>query len=173
MPRRLPYVAVVIGVTVETLAFLLLNLDESVAETLGLAGAIGVVIAVVTALFGGAIAGAVTAGLGWTIFFFTVADQALRTIFALPLWVGTGVIVGLVAGRLIAFERERAEMAVADLTAHGVRTPVATIHGIVQALQSDLDLSEETRQHMLDLIAQESRRLLDEELRAREREEHR
>lgn len=125
-------------------------------------------IAVLAAVAGGPVVGGVVAAVGWTIFFVSIAGHSPDSVIALPLWVGTAVLVGLVSARAIASERARAADRLEEITAHGFRTPVATIHGMAEVLRGDLSLSDETREHMLRLIAEESRRLLDEELRARD-----
>jgi signal transduction histidine kinase len=160
------------GIAAEALVFVLLDQAEF-GDVLGLPGVAGVTIAVVAALYAGPVVGAIVAAAGWGVFFGTLAEADVETLVVLPLWVATAILVGVVAGRQRALERRRADTMIEDIASHEFRTPVATIHGMAEALRGQPNLSEETRDHILELIAEESKRLLDEELLARERRQRR
>ena len=168
MRGRRALAAVVLGIALEVAAFSLLDLSRF-RDTLGLPGVVGIAIAIFAALYGGPVAGGVVAAAGWSVFFFTLADRDLDTLVVLPIWIATAIVVGVVAARQLEFERRRTDTLVDEIASHEFRTPVATIHGMAQALRSGLDLTDETRDHILDLIAEESKKLLDEEVMMRDR----
>jgi signal transduction histidine kinase len=159
--QRQRLAVLLIGSGLEIAVIALLAADGEVGRVRGVSGESAVMIAVLAALAGGPVVGASVALIGWIFFFPLIAHSAPASIAALPLWTATAFLVGGVASRLVRSERERAQLAVDDMTAHRLRTPVATIYGMAQTLRRrDLDLDDANRDRLLALIEHESGRLL-------------
>jgi len=69
-------------------------------EYVGLAAAIGLLIAVLAAAIGGPWVGLVVAATGWTLHFFLVTEESWRDVAALPAWLAAGVVAGWLGSRL-------------------------------------------------------------------------
>ncbi len=166
--RQRPVLAFVVGSGLVVVVISLMALDDAVRNNRGTGGETVVVISVLAALVGGPLAGAGVAAVGWAVFFPLIAHGALGSIVALPLWVGTAAVVGLIAERAVLAERLRSQVELADFTAHRLRTPAAAIAGLAQALRAR-EVAEDParRERVLAAIAEESERLL-EVIRAEE-----
>ena len=79
-------------------------LDESAPEV---SAALAMLIAAGVAFVAGPRWGALVAAAGWGLFFAFVADQALRAILALPVWLVVAILAGLASDRLRRAEGER------------------------------------------------------------------
>jgi signal transduction histidine kinase len=74
------------------------------------------------------------AATGWAIFFPLVAHSHASSILALPEWTVPAYLVGALSLALVQAERDRGRSELRQQAAHALRTPVATIHGLVQVL---------------------------------------
>ena len=82
----------------------------------GVAVAAGLLIAALAGALGGMWGGLAVAGAGWTLNFFFVADQSLRALIALPLWLAVGALAGWLATSRLRTASERSLVA-GELTA--------------------------------------------------------
>jgi PAS domain S-box-containing protein len=73
----------------------------------GLAAAIGVLIAVLAAAMGGPWVGLAVAAAGWTLHFFLVAEESWRAAAALPAWLLAAAVAGWLGSRLRARSASR------------------------------------------------------------------
>jgi PAS domain S-box-containing protein len=71
-------------------------------EYVGLAAALGVLIAVLAAAMGGPWVGLAVAATGWTLHFFLIAEESWRDVAALPVWLAAAAVAGWLASRLQA-----------------------------------------------------------------------
>ena len=96
-----------VGVALEVALTVLFAWQEDMP---GVAAATGIVVAVLAGAFGGVAAGLVTAGAGWTLSLFFVADETLDALWALPAWLVAGGVAGWLATRAArrSLEREHA-----------------------------------------------------------------
>jgi signal transduction histidine kinase len=140
---------------------------------IGSLGALPVGVACLAGFLAGPVAGAAVALAGWTFFFPFVVHWSPYGLVALPLWIGPAVLLGLVAQRLRARERELAVLEaeqryeelrseLANQAQHELRTPAAVIYGMADVLlRDDFDLSMEQQRKFLGLIAESAQRLTD------------
>jgi PAS domain S-box-containing protein len=71
-------------------------------EYVGLAAALGVLIAVLAAAMGGPWVGLAVAATGWTLHFLLIAEESWRDVAALPVWLAAAAVAGWLASRLQA-----------------------------------------------------------------------
>lgn len=105
-------------------------------DFLGAPGAVGALVAVVTALLAGVWVGAFVALVGWAVFSVFVADTTMGSALALPLWVAAAVAAGVISTRLRRTEhqaRAEAEAATSRLT---------RLEAITETALSRLELGE-------------------------------
>jgi PAS domain S-box-containing protein len=79
-------------------------------EYVGLAAALGVLIAVLAAAVGGPWVGLVVAATGWTLNFFLVTEETWRDVAALPAWLAAAAAAGWLGSRLRARSVEHNSM---------------------------------------------------------------
>jgi signal transduction histidine kinase len=132
--QRRPFPILVAGVALEALVMLLIGTDDDVRGVRGVGGESAALLAVVGAVFAGPWVGAAMAAVGWAIFFPLVANSHPSSILALPVWTFAAYLVGALSTALVRAERERGRIELQQQAAHALRTPVATIHGLVQVL---------------------------------------
>jgi two-component system phosphate regulon sensor histidine kinase PhoR len=99
------WLVALIGLVLEaavTIPFALL--DVSAPE---LVAALALLIAAAVAFVAGPRWGALVGAAGWGLFFAFVADQAVRAILALPIWLAVAILAGLASDRLRRAERDR------------------------------------------------------------------
>jgi signal transduction histidine kinase len=140
---------------------------------IGSLGALPVGVACVVGFFAGPAAGAAVACSGWVVFFPFVVHWSPFGLVALVLWVAPAVVLGIVAQRLRARERQLAvyeaerlydefRSQLANQAQHEVRTPAAVIYGMADVLlRGDFDLSQEQQRKFLALIAESAQKLTD------------
>ena len=153
----------VIGVALEALAMTLIGTDDTVAGVRGIGGETAVSLAVVGAVFGGPWVGVAMAAVGWGLFFPLVAHSQPASIGALPEWLVAAFLTGWLSSALVRADRARTLAERQRESAHALRTPVATIHGLVDVLRAHFDHSEDERR-ILSSIADETDRLLRSEV---------
>jgi signal transduction histidine kinase len=115
---------------------------------------------VLGALLAGSGVGFAMAVAGWVTFFPVVAHMLLGSIAALPLWCGTAYTVGWVSKSLLHVESEQAVAARDAEAAHALRTPLATIKGMLEVLRLH-DSSPEVEAQILAVVEDETNRLLE------------
>jgi PAS domain S-box-containing protein len=71
-------------------------------EDVGLAAALGVLIAVLAAAVAGPWVGLAVAATGWTLQFFLISDESWRDVAALPVWLAAAAVAGWLGSRLRA-----------------------------------------------------------------------
>jgi PAS domain-containing protein len=79
-------------------------------EYVGLAAALGVLIAVLAAAVGGPWVGLVVAATGWTLNFFLVTEETWRDVAALPAWLAAAAAAGWLGSRFRGRSAERDSM---------------------------------------------------------------
>ena len=99
---RIPFV-VAIGLLLEAAATV--PFGETDAAVPDVPAALTLLIVALAALVGGLWPGLIVAVSGWTLFFFVVADDALRAALALPIWVALGLAAGVAGDRWRRAER--------------------------------------------------------------------
>jgi PAS domain S-box-containing protein len=77
----------------------------------GPAAGLGILVAAAAGVAGGPVAGGVVAAVGWGLFFWLVADGAVREVLALPAWIALGVLTGLLGARLWGATRDGERLA--------------------------------------------------------------
>jgi PAS domain S-box-containing protein len=103
--RSNAWLVAVVGLALEAAATVPFDvLDVSAPEA---SAATAMLIAALVAVFTGPRWGALVSAAGWALFFVFVADQALRAIAALPMWLAVAVVAGIASDRLRRAERER------------------------------------------------------------------
>jgi signal transduction histidine kinase len=140
---------------------------------IGSLGALPVGVACLAGFFAGPTVGAIVALSGWVVFFPFVVHWSPFGVVALALWVLPAVMLGVVASRLRARERQLAVLEaerryeelrsdLANQAQHEVRTPAAVIYGMADVLlRGDFDLTREQHKKFLGLIAESAQRLTD------------
>jgi signal transduction histidine kinase len=159
LAQRRPLLVGVAGVVLELLLVALIGADDAIAGVRGIGGESAALLAVIGALLAGPLVGAAMAAAGWALFFPLIAHSDWWSIVALPLWVSVATAVGLLSSALLRLERQRIEAARDLQAAHALRTPVATIHGLVTVLTGES--SDIPSQPLLRAIADETERLLE------------
>ena len=92
--------AAVLGAALE--AGVSLSFALAGSEYVGLAAALGILIAVLAAAIGGPWVGLAVAATGWTLHFFLVAEGSWRDVAALPVWLAAAAVAGWLGSRLRA-----------------------------------------------------------------------
>jgi PAS domain S-box-containing protein len=87
-----------------------LSFGPSGLEDVGLAAALGILIAVLAAAVGGTWVGLAVAATGWTLHFFLVTEESWRDVAALPAWLAAAATAGWLASRLRGRSIERDSM---------------------------------------------------------------
>jgi signal transduction histidine kinase len=171
--RPWPAAVLVIGVVAEVLVLVPFSVFEHRGNFVGSLAALPVAIACVAGFFGGPRSAAVVGLSGWAFFFALVTGWSLYGLIAMPLWVGTGMFVGLLSDRLRRREHELALLEVerrftglrqdlANQAHHEVRTPATVIYGMADLLmRDDLQLTTAQKTKFLELIAESAERLGD------------
>jgi signal transduction histidine kinase len=154
--RRLA--AALLGGLVEVAVVAAIGSDDTVAGVRGIGGETAVSLAVVGAVFAGPAVGATMALAGWATFFPLIAESAPGSIVALPVWTATALLVGQLSRVLVRAERGRIEAERDAQAAHTLRTPVATIHGLVGVLR--LRGGDEELEKVVRALEDETERLL-------------
>jgi signal transduction histidine kinase len=147
------------GVAVEAAVMAAIG-TSGVKGVRGIGGESAVILAVFGALLGGPLIGCAMTLVGWAIFFPLVANDRPASIVALPIWLATTYAVGRVSAALVETQTTLLRRELDARAAHALRTPVATIHGMVQALRRH-DLEPEQREKVLNLIENETGDLLE------------
>jgi signal transduction histidine kinase len=132
--QRRPFPVLAAGICLEAVVMLLIGTDDGIRGIRGIGGESAALLAVVGAVFAGPWVGVAMAAVGWAIFFPLVAESHPSSIVALPLWTSAAFLVGALSSALVRAERERGRIELQRQAAHALRTPVATIHGLVQVL---------------------------------------
>jgi signal transduction histidine kinase len=158
--QRHPILSLVVGVLVEVVVVALIGNINPVSEVRGIGGESAALLAVVGALLAGPLTGGAMAVAGWCVFFPTIADDHPSSLIALPVWTIVAFFVGATSRALIQAERSRTQAERDVVAAHELRTPVATIHGLVVSLE-DARVPQEP---VLRAIRAETSRLLESEL---------
>jgi signal transduction histidine kinase len=164
--RRRPWVTLAVGAALEVLAMAAFAPADEVPP--GAPGAVGVAIAVLTALAAGAVAGVTVSAVGWVALFFLVGDRDALTFVALPIWVFTAYLAGRLAKALARHEGEQDELRRLDdvktqfveLASHELRAPATVIAGIAATLHLRGDhLSPDQRVHLRSTLYENAQRL--------------
>jgi signal transduction histidine kinase len=158
--QRRPLLVGAFGVALELVVISLIGSDDAIATIRGVGGESVVALAVVGAVFAGPWVGMGMALGGWCVFFPLVAGAHAPSVVALPLWLGVAALVGQLSRRLLLAERERAAAEHEARAAHDLRSPVATIHGLVATLRLRTD-RDPTDEKVLAAIEDETGRLLE------------
>jgi PAS domain S-box-containing protein len=79
-----------------------LSFGSAGLEYVGLAAALGILIAVLSGAVGGPWVGLGVAAIGWTLHFLLIAEGSWRDVAALPLWLATAAVAGWLGSRLRA-----------------------------------------------------------------------
>jgi PAS domain S-box-containing protein len=96
-PRARPWVAAVVGTA---LVATVTVVGDWQSRYPGVAVAAGVLIAALAGTTGGIWSGLVVGAAGWLLYYFFVADEAIRALVGLPAWLAAGALAGwLVQGR--------------------------------------------------------------------------
>ena len=151
--------ALALGLGLEALAMSVIGADDSLSGIRGIGGETGALLAVVGAIFAGPWVGVAKAALGWSIFFPLVAHSRPASVVALAEWGLAAYLAGRLSSALVSADRERALAALEREAAHALRTPVATIHGLVAALNARAARDEDEAK-ILSSITDETDRLL-------------
>jgi signal transduction histidine kinase len=159
--RRLLVLAV--GVALEAVAMSVIGTDDAIQGIRGIGGETAVVIAVLSALLAGPLVGALVAVGGWALFWPLVADTHPGSLVALPVWTLAAVATGMLSSALVRVNRERAISERRAAAAHALRAPIATIHGLVEVLQTR-EPSDEAGHRIIRSIEDETTRLLQSEV---------
>lgn len=142
-------------------------------EFVGVAGALAVAPAALTAFLAGPFVGGLVALAGWAFFFPFIVEGSVNGLVPLPIWLGIAVLIGVLADRLRNRERQLARMEAERLYAehrrglanqahHEVRTPATVIYGMAEMLlRDDLKLTAKQRREFLRMIADSAARLED------------
>jgi hypothetical protein len=149
----------VVGITLELGIMAFAGSDDAIRGVRGIGGETALSLAVIGALFGGPVVGALMAAAGWAVFFPTIADSRLSSVIALPEWLLTVLLVGLLSRGIVTVERRRVEAERDREAAHALRAPVATIRGLVDFLRRRGPRSPEEERVVLAL-GDETDRLL-------------
>jgi signal transduction histidine kinase len=147
------------GLALEALAMSVIGTDDSLRGVRGIGGETGALLAVVGAIFAGPWVGVAMAALAWSIFFPLVAQSKPASVIALGEWVLAAYLAGRLSSALVDANRERALAEQEREAAHALRAPVATIHGLVEALGARAARDEDETK-ILSSIADETNRLL-------------
>jgi signal transduction histidine kinase len=158
--QRRPLVVALVGIALEVGVIAAIGSDDQIAGIRGIGGESAVSLAVVGAVFAGPWVGAALALAGWSVFFPLIAHASPPSVVALPVWVGTAVLVGRLSRGLTEAVRLRTEAERDAQAAHALRTPVATIHGLVRVLRSR-DGRDEAEAKVIAAIEDETSRLLE------------
>jgi PAS domain S-box-containing protein len=97
--------AVVLGILLEAVVMLVGDWHDRFP---GAGVAAGLAIAALAGAVGGIWAGLAVGGAGWTLWFFFVADQAIRGLVGLPAWLAVGALAGWLATSRRRTQEERA-----------------------------------------------------------------
>jgi signal transduction histidine kinase len=151
--------ALALGLALEALAMSVIGTDDSLRGVRGIGGETGALLAVVGAIFAGPWVGVAMAALAWSIFFPLVAQSKPASVIALGEWVLAAYLAGRLSSALVDAHRERALAEQEREAAHALRAPVATIHGLVEALGARAARDEDETK-ILSSIADETNRLL-------------
>ena len=155
-------VALALGVVLEAAVMTAIG-TSGVKGVRGIGGESAVLLAVFGALLGGPLIGCAMAVTGWAVFFPLVADDRPASVVALPVWLVTAYVAGRVSEALVEAQQTLVRRELDNRAAHALRTPVATIHGMVQALRLH-DLGPAERETVLDLIESETGGLLESDV---------
>ncbi len=140
---------VVVGSLVEVLLMLpFMNGDHS--GFVGTPGALGALVAVLAAMLAGPLAGAIVALVGWLSLFLLVTDQEAATWLALPIWIASAVVAGLLSERLRKLEHD------ARVEAELASARVLRLEAITETALSYLALDD-----LLDQLLTRIREILD------------
>ncbi len=153
----------VVGIALEALAMTLIGTDDSISGIRGIGGETAVSLAVVGAVFGGPWVGVAMAAVGWGLFFPLVAHSHPSSVVALPEWLFAAYLTGWLSTALVRADRARTLAERERESAHALRAPVATIHGLVDVLRARFEHSDDERR-ILRSIADETDRLLRSEV---------
>ena len=159
--RRLLVLAA--GVGLEVLALLLIGSNDEIKGIRGIGGETAALLAVVGAVFAGPLVGAAMAGVGWALFFPLVAHSHTASVVALPEWAGAAILTGWLSSSLVEANRARAVADRERAAAHALRSPIATIHGLVEILAAR-DHKDEVDMRIIGSIEDETERLLRSEV---------
>jgi signal transduction histidine kinase len=157
--QRRKLAALALGLALEALAMSVIGTDDSLSGIRGIGGETGALLAVVGAIYAGPWIGVAMAAVAWSIFFPLVAHSRPASVIALFEWVLAAYLAGRLSSALVASDRERTLAAREREAAHALRTPVATIHGLVAALNARAARDEDEAK-ILSSIADETDRLL-------------
>ena len=130
-----PVIIAVVGIALELGIMSLAGSDDAIRGVRGIGGETALSLAVIGALFGGPVVGVLVAAAGWAVFFPTIAGSRLSSVIALPEWLLTVLLVGLLSRAIVTVERHRVEAERDREAAHALRAPVATIRGLVDFLR--------------------------------------
>jgi len=158
------WVALSLGVALEAAVTTAIG-TSGVKRVRGIGGESAVLVALFGALLGGPLIGCAMALAGWAVFFPLVADDRPASVVALPVWLVTTYVVGRVSEALVEAQQTLVRRELDNRAAHALRTPVATIHGMVQALRVH-DLPPAEREKVLGLIESETGGLLQSDVLA-------
>ena len=165
--------AVVVGILAELVVLTPFSVFGTPSQFVGSLGALPVAVACVTGFVAGPAAAVIAALSGWTFFFALLAQWDPAGLLALPLWMGPAAVVGMLAERVRARDRqlalleaerryEAARRELENVAQHTVRTPAAVIRGMADVLLRDhRDFSAEQTRAFIELIADSAQELLD------------
>jgi len=119
-------------------------------DFLGVPGALGALVAVMTALVAGVRVGAFVALVGWAVFFVFVADGTLGSGLALPVWIAAALAAGTISTRMRRTEHQ------ARADAEGATNRLTRLGSITEIALSQLELDQlldELLTRIRDLLA--------------------
>jgi signal transduction histidine kinase len=161
--RERRWAVLAVGVLLEVAVVLVIGTDDAIKGVRGIGGESAALLAVVGAVFAGPLVGGLMAVVGWALFFPLIAESAVGSLVALPVWTGAALLTGWLSSTLVRLNRERALAERQRAAAHALRAPIATIHGLVDVLLGGSPVAE-PEQRILGSIRDETDRLLRSEV---------
>jgi signal transduction histidine kinase len=158
--QRRPLVLAVAGIALELLVVSVIGTDDDVVGVRGIGGESAIGLAVVGAVFAGPWVGMAMATAGWAAFFPLIAKSEVSSVIALPMWLAVSALAGQLSRGLVLAERRRSQAEHDADAAHALRSPVATIRGLVEVL-GRRDGRDATDTKVIAAIEDETQRLLD------------
>ena len=101
-PRARPWLAAVLGTALATAVTVV---GDWQSRYPGVAVAAGVLVAVLAGAAGGIWGGLAVGAAGWLLYYFFVADEALRALVGLPAWLAAGALAGGSCGAGVTLRR--------------------------------------------------------------------
>ena len=133
-PRARPWIAVVVGTVLEAALTAFGSWHDNYP---GVAVAAGILVAVLAGAFGGMWSGLVVGAAGWGLHYVYVADEELRALVGLPVWLAAGALAGwLVRSRHQAAQAGRlaADPELARRMGKAARTAALSRYGLERFL---------------------------------------